>query len=35
MATYSANNPSFNPATASQMPNDPTLQAAIAAAWHH
>lgn len=35
MATYAANNPSFNPATASQMPNDPTLQSAIAAAWHH
>jgi Ca2+-binding RTX toxin-like protein len=35
MATYSANNPAFNPATATQMPNDPNLQSAIAAAWHH
>jgi hypothetical protein len=35
MATYSANNPSFNPATATQMPNDPTLQSAISSAWHH
>jgi len=34
MATYSANNPAFNPATASQAPNDPALQTAIAAAWH-
>ncbi len=34
MATYSANNPGFNPASATQAPNDPTLQAAIAAAWH-
>jgi hypothetical protein len=35
MATYSANNPGFNPATASQAPNDANLQGAIAAAWHH
>jgi hypothetical protein len=34
MATYSANNPAFNPATAMQAPNDPNLQAAIGAAWH-
>jgi Haemolysin-type calcium binding protein related domain len=34
MATYSANNPSFSLATASQAPGDATLQAAIAAAWH-
>jgi Ca2+-binding RTX toxin-like protein len=35
MATYAADNPSFNPTTATQAPNDPTLQNAIAAAWHH
>jgi hypothetical protein len=35
MASYSASNPGFNPATATQMPNDPNLQGAIAAAWHH
>jgi Ca2+-binding RTX toxin-like protein len=37
MATYSADNPSFNPTASanSQAPNDSTLQAAIAAAWHH
>jgi hypothetical protein len=37
MATYSADNPGFNPtaSTSAQAPNDPTLQAAIAAAWHH
>jgi hypothetical protein len=34
MATYSANNAGFNPATATQAPNDPNLQATIAAAWH-
>ena len=26
--------PGFNPATASQAPNDPSLQSAVAAAWH-
>jgi hypothetical protein len=35
MATYTANNPGFNPATASQMPTDANLQTAIAASWHH
>jgi hypothetical protein len=35
MATYAAANPGFNPATATQAPNDPGLQSAIAAAWHH
>lgn len=34
MATYSANNPGFDPVTASQAPNDTSLQNAIAAAWH-
>ena len=36
MATYSANNPGFDPTASgnTQAPNDPTLQAAIAAAWH-
>ncbi len=33
MATYSTNNPGFNPTTVAQAPNDTTLQAAIAAAW--
>jgi uncharacterized protein YdgA (DUF945 family) len=38
MATFSANNPGFDPTAASQIPNDPndrTLQSALAAAWHH
>jgi hypothetical protein len=35
MASYSAAHPSFNPTTATQAPSDPTLQAALAAAWHH
>ncbi|OLP59480.1 hypothetical protein BJF93_12320 [Xaviernesmea oryzae] len=35
MASYSSHNSGFNPATATQMPTDSTLQNAIAAAWHH
>jgi hypothetical protein len=35
MAIYSANNPGFSPATAAQMPTDPTLQNALQSAWHH
>ena len=35
MATYSSNNPGFNPTAVSQAPNNSNLQAAIAAAWHH
>jgi hypothetical protein len=35
MATYAANNPGFNPATASAMPSNTTLQSALTAAWHH
>jgi hypothetical protein len=35
MAAYAANNPSFNPATATMMPNDASLQNVLAAAWHH
>jgi hypothetical protein len=35
MGTYSAANPTFDPTTASQAPNDANLQSAIAAAWHH
>jgi hypothetical protein len=37
MATYAANHPGFDPTAAanSQMPNDPTLQGVLAAAWHH
>ena len=34
MAVFEAGNPGFNPETAIQMPNDPSLQAAIAASWH-
>ena len=34
MATYSSNNPGFNPVAASQVPNDTALQNTIAAAWH-
>jgi hypothetical protein len=35
MATFQSNNPGFNPATATQMPGDTTLQNTIATAWHH
>ncbi len=35
MATYSASHASFNPATATVMPTDATLQSTMAAAWHH
>gem|GEM_PF-5970833 len=35
MAEYSSANSAFNPATATQIPNDPTLQTTLAAAWHH
>ncbi|MDR3423926.1 MAG: hypothetical protein P4M13_02450 [Alphaproteobacteria bacterium] len=35
MATYAANNNGFNPATATAMPTNTTLQNAIAAAWSH
>lgn len=35
MATYSSANPSFDPTATATAPNDPTLQNAIAAAWHH
>ncbi len=35
MATYSANNPGFNPTTATTMPPDSSLQSTLAAAWHH
>jgi hypothetical protein len=34
MASFSASNPGFDPTAVSQAPNDPTLQAALAAAWH-
>jgi hypothetical protein len=34
MATYSSNNPGFNPTTATQAPNDATSQGAVASAWH-
>ncbi len=34
MATYSAANLGFNPASASQMPVDSSIQSAIASAWH-
>lgn len=35
MATYASNHAGFNPATATQMPVDSSLQAAVNAAWHH
>ncbi len=35
MASFTAGNPGFDPTAAVQMPADPNLQAAIAAAWHH
>ena len=35
MATFQANHFGFNPTTAATARNDPTLQATIAAAWHH
>jgi len=37
MATFQTNNPGFDPTASSNgvVPNDPTLQAALAAAWHH
>ncbi|MDB5406516.1 MAG: Hemolysin-type calcium-binding protein [Rhodospirillales bacterium] len=34
MASFSANNPGFDPTAVSQAPNDPNLQASIAASWH-
>ena len=34
MAAYSSSNPGFNPVTAAVMPTDPTLVAALTAAWH-
>jgi len=34
MASYQASNPGFDPTTAASMPNDPTLRAALASAWH-
>ena len=37
MATYTAGNFAFDPTASgnTQAPNDPTLQTAIASAWHH
>ena len=35
MATYQSAHSSFNPATATSMPTDTTLQNAVTAAWHH
>ena len=34
MAGYAANHAGFNPATATLMPTDTTLQTAVAASWH-
>jgi len=34
MATFASANPAFDPAAATSMPTDTTLQTAIAAAWH-
>ena len=35
MATYAATHSGFDPTAVAQAPADPTLQNAIAAAWHH
>jgi len=37
MATYSSGHPGFDPTAPinSSAPNDPALQSAIAADWHH
>jgi len=35
MAAYSAANSGFNPTLASQIPPDPAMQGAVAAAWRH
>jgi hypothetical protein len=35
MAAYSAANTGFNPTLAAQIPPDPALQGAVAAAWRH
>jgi hypothetical protein len=34
MAAYASANPGFDPTQAAQVPNDPALQTAVAAAWH-
>jgi hypothetical protein len=34
MATFTANNPGFDPTTATQMPDDPNLQNTLASSWH-
>jgi Ca2+-binding RTX toxin-like protein len=34
MASFSAGNPGFAPTIVAQAPNDPNLQASLAAAWH-
>jgi hypothetical protein len=36
MATFQANNPGFDPTSSANtiVPNDPSLQSALAAAWH-
>ncbi|MCA1364980.1 calcium-binding protein, partial [Bradyrhizobium sp. IC4059] len=34
MAAFTVSNPGFDPATATQMPNDPSLQSAISTSWH-
>ncbi len=35
MASYATAHPGFNPATATAMPTDTSLQSVIAASWHH
>jgi Ca2+-binding RTX toxin-like protein len=35
MATFTTNNPGFNPILTAQAPSDTALQTAIANAWHH
>jgi hypothetical protein len=34
MSTFLANNPAFDPATATQVPNDAGLQNTITTSWH-
>ena len=35
MASYQSSNPGFDSTAATSMPNDPTLRAALASAWHN
>ena len=35
MASFSTNNPGFDPTLTAQAPADPTLQNVLASSWHH